>query len=140
MLVAAGTPAEIVATVRDHFPAVLGVRAARLVLAGDSPFAAAESGPSLDRAALAALTRGDKFALGPVDAGPRRIGDGLLDPLPESAAHVALPAVLPGEKPPGVLALAGTDKDSFREDDATDLLAFLAGLTAVALIARGGGG
>ena len=138
MLTAAGSPAEIIATVRDHLPDVLGVRAARLVLAGDSPLAPVEGCLSLDRAGLAALTRGGGHSLGPADEAQRRVWADVVDPLPESAAFAALPAVLPGRESEGVLALAGRGADSFREDDATDLLTFLAGLIAIALIARSG--
>ena len=138
ILMAAASPAEITAIVRDHFPTVLGVRAARVFLADDSPLASMKGGSSLGRASLAALTRGGKHALGPLNEAQKGVWAGEIDPPPESGAYAALPPVLPGERSHGVLALAGGDKDSFREDDATDLLAFLAGLTAVALIARSG--
>lgn len=137
MLMAASSSVEVAAIVSGHFPDVLGVRAARLIPAEDSQLAAALGGPGLGRADLAALTRGGKHALGPANETQKQAWAGAVDPPPESAAYAALPAVLPGDASQGVLALAGLDKDSFREDDGTDLLAFLAGLIAVALIARG---
>ena len=138
ILVAAASPAEIAAIVRDHFPDVLGVRAARLIFAQDGPFASIEEASSLGRPGLAELTRGGSHAVGPANGAQRKVWAGEVEPPPESAAYAALPAVLPGGKPQGVLALAGRGMDSFREDDGTDLLAFLAGLIAVALVARGG--
>ena len=138
MLMAAASPTEIAATVRDHFPDVLGVRAARLIFADDGALASTKGGLSMDRTGLAALTRGGDHSLGPANEPQRQVWADIIDPLPESAAYATLPAVLPGRKSEGVFALAGEGGDSFREDDAPDLLTFLAGLIAVALIARGG--
>ena len=140
MLMAAGSPGEVIVVIRDHFPAVLGVRAARLIVADDGPLAAADGALSLDRMGLAALTRGGKHSLGPANEAQRQAWAGEIDPLPDSTAYAALPEVLPGGQSQGVLALAGEDGDSFREDDGTDLLDFLAGLVAVALVARGESG
>ena len=136
MLMAAGSPTEVMAVIRERFPAVLGVRAARLILADDSPLAPVTGDSVLDRTSLAALTRGGKHSLGPANVAQQQAWAGEIDPLPETTAYAALPPVLPGEQSQGVLALAGEDGDSFREDDGTDLLVFLAGLIAVALIAR----
>ena len=138
MLMAAGSPMEVVATVRDHLPDVLAVRAARLVFADDGPLSSTEGCLGMDRTGLAALTRDGDHSLGPANQAQRRLWEGVVDPLPESTAYATLPAVLPGRKSQGVLALAGETADSFREDDATDLLTFLAGLIAIALIARSG--
>ena len=143
LLMAAASPAEVITTIRDYFPPILGVRAAVLMLPAGSDLEALAGSHRLDPGDLDALTGFSTGGRGTYLGQPRdhhcRAWAGLITPLPESVAFASLPGVLPDQPSPGVLALAGSDASSFLPDDGTDLLEFTASLIAIALMARGQG-
>lgn len=134
LLIAATSRAEILGVIGAHFPAVLDLQAATLVVAEDGPLAGREHTVAVDPITLAALTKGKTVSLGAPSEAQRRV----FEPISaDSAGFAALPAILPETASLGVLALAGRDPASFSPDDGTDFITFTATMVAIALIARG---
>lgn len=140
LLIAATSAEEITTLIAEHFPELLGIAAARLVVASASPLANLDGVIVVKPTALPHLTRGEAVSLGAPDAAQAEVFAPLLASPPSSVAFAALPAILPDPSPgagaAGVLALASTDAAGFDETDATDLISFTATMIAIGLIAR----
>jgi len=137
LICAAQSRDEIANLVADILPDLMDVDAARLVVAEDKPLAHHPKTVTMDIGFLPKLTGGSAYALGTPRGLQGEVFRNILDETPPSMACIFLPRITPDQDYDMVLALAGSQADSFTDGHGTEFLEFIAAMLAVALIARG---
>jgi len=137
LICAAQSRDEIANLVADILPDLMDVDAARLVVAEDKPLAHHPKTVTMDIGFLPKLTGGSAYALGTPRGLQGEVFRNILDETPPSMACIFLPRITPDQDHDMVLALAGSQADSFTDGHGTEFLEFIAAMLAVALIARG---
>ena len=141
LLMAATTKQEIITIIHDHFPAVLDIAMARLVVEKDTKLAQNTTAIVIAEATVltpkGAISMGGDTGTGSnLTKAQQQFWQSVMKAIPPSAAFIPLPKILPDNATPIVLALAGKTGDSFDAARGTDLVNFIATLIAIALLAR----
>ena len=137
LICAAQSDFEITSLIAEHLPALMDLKAARLVVADHLSLAQNPNTVSMDIGFLPKLTGGTSFALGAPRGLQGEVFRNILDDVPRSMACVFLPRITPDQDHDMVLALAGHNENSFTDGHGTEYLEFIASMIAVALLARG---